>query len=829
MKKLVTGFCLFLAGLSLFAEPLVRPVMGLYPVETNAAQKEVAWSTQPGFRYELQESTNLQTWTTIDGFPTEAEALAQQHRIELSAVSKRFFRVRVLDEQPPEILSLIPADDAFGVRRFSSITVTLDDATGIDLSSLSLIVGAHGSFSAASPELTWSTNSLVFDLGGDTALGGYGDTIDISLAVSDTLGSSTNYVWQFELEKQTQTASNMFIFGSPDAQRAGQHLSGMSATLAARFGGPVRMSGSSQSWEIDSVTTNEIVLAYTNSAPSFSVGQLVANLAPSHVSEIFYRQINTLSDDTTNKLFTLQTTEVTLPDFLTDASFTIGEDAVFLEIDENGNMVRALELDATFQLPDIGADFSGDTLFTSGALTMTMREGKFLFHPKLKVSLKTAWGTVERFEAQVAGDLEISCVPLIQVTGAYSDSLEAELWTWTHWIWTAAGFVPVGIELQASITAEATVSTEASAELTAGFRQNADMGVAGRFVRDATPEVTWDRWFNVDPFEKVPFTYTLNGEGSASLALIPKIDARLYGAAGLYLNTDPRIEISGSVTMIDDELTEADWTLGAYADINAGLSVIGAKIGSLPCLPPFRVFTKKWDVCYEKEPDPSAPPIINAHPKSQNAKIGDPVSFSVAASANGVLSYQWYHNGKLLPGQTHQTLRFRRIGVGHQGSYQVRVSSQGLSTHSSSATLTVVDDNGTGPVVAGFVKLDSTEVSMQNMGFGSSGAVFDTYYTNPPHWKIINLGGYVGFAFNGKKSFYFHSLGSTHEGVSYCHVKIYINGDVYISEAFIDSSWITYKVPESAFDSGHNEIYIQLVPSPSEMSTHFWIDKVFVR
>jgi hypothetical protein len=57
----------------------------------------VIWPTEPGIRYELQESTTLQpnSWTPVDGFPSEAEALAQQHAFELEG-DRRFFRVAEL-------------------------------------------------------------------------------------------------------------------------------------------------------------------------------------------------------------------------------------------------------------------------------------------------------------------------------------------------------------------------------------------------------------------------------------------------------------------------------------------------------------------------------------------------------------------------------------------------------------------------------------------------------------------------------------------------------------------------------------------------------------
>ncbi|MFA5688435.1 MAG: Ig-like domain-containing protein [Kiritimatiellales bacterium] len=411
MKKVLRWFlpCLMF---SFTATGQLRPRLLLLPGEASSTQRELLWSTDPGIRYELQFSTNLADWSVVDGFPAVAGSLAQQHMLELQNSRKGFFRVLVLDEQPPEIVSRIPADGSFGVRRFSSIKVTLQDATAIDAGSINLTLGTHGTFSVNSSQMYWSTNSLVVDLGGNTALGGYGETVDVALAVSDTLGNSTNYMWQFELEQESEEAENIFVFGSPDAQRSGQRLSGMASVLAARFGGPVRMSNSGQEWEISTVTTNTIVLAYTgDSAPAFAAGQLLANLAPKHVSEIFYRRITALSNDPGEKNLTLHTADVGLPDLIVSGSFSISDDAVLLDMDTEGNLVRALALDATLQLPTAGADFSNTTLYSDGPIKLTLSEGKFLFTPKLKIALHTEGKTVQRFEAQLSGDIECSCVP----------------------------------------------------------------------------------------------------------------------------------------------------------------------------------------------------------------------------------------------------------------------------------------------------------------------------------------------------------------------------------------------------------------------------------
>jgi hypothetical protein len=213
---------------------------------------ELLWATDPEISYLLEETSDLsdpESWSPVSGFPTEAVARAQAHAFDVSAANSKFYRVTRLDQQAAEIASSNTADGSFGVGRFSELIIGLDDVTGVDAATIQLSVGTHGAFTLDSAELSSAVGDvLTFDLGGDTALGAYGEAISISLTVADTLGNSDTYTWTFELEVEAEVASNVFVFGSPDAQRSGQRLTGTATVLAARFGGggPIRMSSGTQ-------------------------------------------------------------------------------------------------------------------------------------------------------------------------------------------------------------------------------------------------------------------------------------------------------------------------------------------------------------------------------------------------------------------------------------------------------------------------------------------------------------------------------------------------------------------------------------------------------
>ena len=87
---------------------------------------------------------------------------------------------------------------------------------------------------------------------------------------------------------------------------------------------------------------------------------------------------------------------------------------------------------------------------------------------------------------------------------------------------------------------------------------------------------------------------------------------------------------------------------------------------------------------------PDLRPIITTNPASWSAAAGDNVSFSVAASANYALTYQWLQNATNLVAQTADTLNLSSVTTAQNGfTYRCVVSDFYGSVTSSVATLTV--------------------------------------------------------------------------------------------------------------------------------------------
>lgn len=96
-------------------------------------------------------------------------------------------------------------------------------------------------------------------------------------------------------------------------------------------------------------------------------------------------------------------------------------------------------------------------------------------------------------------------------------------------------------------------------------------------------------------------------------------------------------------------------------------------------------------------PASTAPlPVIAIQPFDQEVSVGQPVSFSVSATGNG-LTYQWLRNGFAIPGATNATYTIASPQEADVASYKVRISSSGGAIDSAPGTLSVTPI-GNGPI-----------------------------------------------------------------------------------------------------------------------------------
>ena len=226
----------------------------------------------------------------------------------------------------------------------------------------------------------------------------------------------------------------------------------------------------------------------------------------------------------------------------------------------------------------------------------------------------------------------------------------------------------------------------------------------------------------------------------------------------------------------------------------------------------FIVVGSPWQ--YDTYP-PSIPTGVNAVAAS-TTQIN--LSWSASTDDVGVAGYNIYRDETFLKAVTNTSAS--DTGLSPDTQYCYTVSAYDAAGNESGQSDEVC---ATATLTLSYVILKSATPQTNNMQFDYDGAVYDTYYTDPPHWKIVDFDGYMQFSFNGKNDFTFHALGSTSGGISYCHVKVYVNGNVYWSDKFIDKNWTDYTIPSSSFTTGSNTVKIVLTGN-----THFWIDEASI-
>ncbi|MBP6863680.1 MAG: immunoglobulin domain-containing protein [Candidatus Didemnitutus sp.] len=88
-------------------------------------------------------------------------------------------------------------------------------------------------------------------------------------------------------------------------------------------------------------------------------------------------------------------------------------------------------------------------------------------------------------------------------------------------------------------------------------------------------------------------------------------------------------------------------------------------------------------------------PVIETNPVAQSVAAGGSVTFSVTASGNAPLTYQWTFEGEPIAGATSATLTLNNVQLEHMGNYRVVVTNNVSTATSNPALLTVT---GVAPV-----------------------------------------------------------------------------------------------------------------------------------
>jgi hypothetical protein len=117
-----------------------------------------------------------------------------------------------------------------------------------------------------------------------------------------------------------------------------------------------------------------------------------------------------------------------------------------------------------------------------------------------------------------------------------------------------------------------------------------------------------------------------------------------------------------------------------------------------------------------------AEPSISQQPRSQAVTAGTAASFSVGATGDSLLSYQWFFGNTNINGATNASLLLTNVQVAQAGNYSVTVADSSGSVTSSNGLLTVF-----GPLI----NIDfGADAGRPEVGFAATGDTTNDYW-NP--------------------------------------------------------------------------------------------------
>jgi hypothetical protein len=131
------------------------------------------------------------------------------------------------------------------------------------------------------------------------------------------------------------------------------------------------------------------------------------------------------------------------------------------------------------------------------------------------------------------------------------------------------------------------------------------------------------------------------------------------------------------------------------------------------------------------------PPTIVQQPAGRTAGETEDVSFSVSATGDPPLSYQWLFNDSALSGQTNSFLLLTNLTVAQAGSYSVTIANGAGTTNSAPASLVIVTSPfrriGTGVITASG-NTATVPITLSGSGRESSigfSLAYGTNFSNP--------------------------------------------------------------------------------------------------
>ncbi len=420
------------------------------------------------------------------------------------------------------------------------------------------------------------------------------------------------------------------------------------------------------------------------------------------MQDIFYRRVLSVSDNPATSRLTVFTEDIPLTEFVQQGSVAVPASPVVYTVASDGtlqsNALRSLS--GTYSFPRIGRDLSGANIklgsggdfdatiegvtISNGSsprwLDITATELSWWFTPRVQIAFEIGLGGLKSLEAIASGDISLNQAFQADVT-LIGASTKTTIWLLPSSlrprylvVLGAIGPVPVYAELQFDLTLETEAKAEAILDLSFAYRQ--DVSAYFGLTYDEASGVKWPSSFQASAPD-FSGDVDLAGKFTLKVTLVPKINVLIYSAAGFSAAIEPYggIEVSQGTGGYDGKLIAGvDFTLAPAGPLLDALIPDDWKLT-------IAIVDGEW---------PLAPETLafTSHPQSRTVAPGADVSFTCTVDSSSA-TFQWYHRGIKIPGQTLRTLFLSRVNTGHAGSYFVRATAGTATLDSDPATLTV--------------------------------------------------------------------------------------------------------------------------------------------
>lgn len=517
----------------------------------------ISWASLAGKWYNVEAATQLDgNWSTLNPGPIVAQSGEATYRDQTTS-SVRFYRVRKLDTEPPEVVRLNPADGAIAVGRQEPLTVQLWDEAGIAWESIAFSTAAGPIIGIGDPRLSFTDNVLTYVPGSGEYYGDYGETVAVTLSVSDKLGYRLeNYTWTFRLELEAVLASNVVLIDG---------ASGL--TLL-------------------SIDGDTYTFSYAGDSPGVSVDNI---LVSTDQENPYKRRALDIADHPESHTIDILTEAVPLSELFEQGSLRAS-----YALNEQTQVAPLFPANGQALLEGYKIDLTGKVIYEDSHIQVQVTSGAIEFVPEFTIAADLNGLRLTSFDAEVTGtvNFDMTVKATAQISGTYEHS--TKLKTFKNVFLQFIGPVPVWEEVVLEFNIGFAAEAEVSGWIEAGFTSSNSLTV-GATLRDGS----WNT-FSRRTGEFSPRTpqWQISGGVKLQAYVEPKLTVYLESLVGPSVNLRPYLDLEGYF-----QANPFAYDCGLYAGLTSDLAIqLRGWDDDWGELPSWRLLDLRWTLWHESYP-----------------------------------------------------------------------------------------------------------------------------------------------------------------------------------------------------------------------------------